>query len=407
MRDDKFSNHVKTVFDSYDDGLADQGWEQLEKKYPLKTKSKPLYWWLSGVAAAILFIGFILFYNPETTINDIDQKVVANNPDLTLPKADTALQITGKRSFEKKAPEGEVEKALVNELTEVGLIANNTISAENELRNSGNVTEAAIAVVSEKNTGDSESSIVAARPTTDSLSQKLSLEDFLKKESALNVRSAQVSDKTKGNSTTSFDVFAGTFVNYFENNPVKVNAGFGINANIKVSKKFYLSMGAGVSENQISYENSLPSTARQALMSSFIRADGGPSDDVKINATLLNLDIPIALKFYPGKSTNFYLLTGINSNSYINQKYVESYNSFDFASNSVVNNQQQVEEKRLKGFDFANSAILGIGFNQPLGKGNVLIFEPYFKPSLKGIGDKNIRLNSIGLNLKLNINNDK
>jgi hypothetical protein len=118
---------------------------------------------------------------------------------------------------------------------------------------------------------------------------------------------------------------------------------------------------------------------------------------------LLNLDLPIVFKFYPTKKQNFYISTGINSNSYLAQRYDFNYR----ATNQNINNGQptfyeETEKSRLNGFNFANSAIFAIGINQKLGKNTSLIFEPYFKPAIGYMGSNNLKINTAGLNLKFN-----
>ncbi|MNR33694.1 hypothetical protein D3C85_1513870 [compost metagenome] len=112
----------------------------------------------------------------------------------------------------------------------------------------------------------------------------------------------------------------------------------------------------------------------------------------------------MVVKFFPSKKQDFYISTGINSSSYITQKYTYNYNWSNFGvKNGEAQVQQETEKSSLKGFDFANSAIIAIGINQNIGK-NVLIFEPYYKPALSTMGDKNLRISSAGLNLKFNFN---
>jgi hypothetical protein len=466
--EDKFSNHVKSVFDEYEDETADQGWAELLKKYPDKQAaavqprgSSAMRLWIGGIAASILVACFILFFATEQNKNKEDltsKKTIAKN-------GETPVAATENKTEENISEENiagantEIIKEVARPLIarqmkpEVGTYSISDHTKPKEITLSVPAVQAADVpkhVVKEPVAQTPIAShvpqnAIASSKKPDSVKKPVAFSEFLANESkAASAKGSAKEKKQIGN--TSFDVYAGTFFNYFEDNPAKLNAGFGFNANVKVSKKIYLSLGAGLSENKIAYENSLPRGALDAFTSSFplnssnelsgavnsptggngpagpngatgaTGANGtpnisftsrtsGPSTDVKINATLINLDIPIALKFYAGKGERFYFLTGVNSNSYINQKYMQTYSTFNYLSQTTENNEQEVEGSKLSGFDFASSAIFAIGINQDLGKKNTLTFEPFYRPSLRGLGDKNIRLNTIGINLKLNLKN--
>jgi hypothetical protein len=447
--DDKFSNHVKSVFDEYEDGSADQGWAELLKKYPDRglgaakpRKVIPMQWWLGAVAASVLLACFILFFANE---QPTDQVQVADKEHTEIP-GDTPPVVEPEKEIH--AAEPAATTAHEPGVAIAGTVHNTTTYIQAEPIASQPYAEQP---VTEQKPVQQEPIIqqvpiveqvtkenpATAFNTTDQEKKPTSIEDFLDQETK-NAPALAANEK-KSKSLTSFDIYAGTFLNYFENNPAKMNAGFGVNANVKISKKVYLSVGAGLSENTIAYENSLPSGSVDALTSSFPLSSpaqglnstakpgggssgaiesnppnvtfasktSGPSTDVSVNAILLNLDIPIALKFYAGKSDRFYVLTGINSNSYINQKYMQSYSTFNYLSNTTETKEQEVEGSKLNGFDFANSAIFAFGISQDLSKSTTLTFEPFYRPSLKGLGDKNIRLNTIGVNLKLNLKGNK
>src|SRR5690606_31086583 len=55
--DDRLTQKIREAFEQYNDDRADYGWLELRKKYPVKNRRKPLYYWL-GSAAAVLVLGF-------------------------------------------------------------------------------------------------------------------------------------------------------------------------------------------------------------------------------------------------------------------------------------------------------------------------------------------------------------
>jgi hypothetical protein len=263
---------------------------------------------------------------------------------------------------------------------------------------------------------------IVSTPNLSNPVNPITTEEFLKEQSKIAATKAEAKVKEKKTKVrnNSYEIFTGTFLNYFGDNDVKVNAGFGLNANLKVSKNLFLSVGAGISQNNIAYQSYTPNQQKGLLYDaapSYSTNTGGSAvtntlqagyiSNTKLNAQLLSLDLPITLKFYPTKKQNFYFSTGFNSNSYFAQKYDYTYtlNSSSSFSSSAQSELEKTEKSKFKGFDLANSAIFAIGINQKFGKTNSLTFEPYFKPAIRDMGDKNLRINTVGLNLKLNFGN--
>ena len=445
--DEKLVQQIKTVFDDYNDGLSEHGWSELRQKYPKKENKKLPIWWLSGIAATLLVIAgvylshvfdtekVILRANTAPKENPIKENDIVENKSESFLPSDTENTISKNNSTVAKthsnnrlnnsfAPEKQhlAQNAIVTNqkvAKEVNNIAPNenstpvkpVITTENnkQIIASAQVDEHNIA---EKSVPDKTVEVVEkdTKPT------KLSTTDFLNEQSKI-LANNNKETKQHNRSQTTIDVFTGTFFNYHDNNEAKLSAGVGLNANVKVAKNVVLSFGAGISQNKVSYENKVPvelaSTmfATQNTVSSDVPLNRAYSatatNDISFNGQLLNIDLPMVVKFYPTNKQDFYISTGINSSSYLTQKYTYNYNWSNFnVKNGEEQPQQKVEKSKLKGFDFANSAIFAIGINQNMGK-NVLIFEPYYKPALNTMGDKNLKISSAGLNLKFNFNGAK
>ena len=439
MSDEELVQQINSVFDDYDDGLGEQGWTELHKKYPEKENKKLPIWWLTGIAATLLVVVGLYFSNAFDAEKVIlranhtpKESVLPNNSINSTESASTTaidsiaseknpfLKNSQKQSSKSKhvAENAKYEVAQSNPtnlLKEVNPIFSNSITEQlkpsNTIENSNTVI--ASTKTDEKviaNAGMETAKEVIEKPSK----PKLSTEDFLKEQSKIIANNETKSMKKNSSSTTTLDVFTGTFFNYHDDNEAKLSAGIGLNANIKIAKNLVLSLGAGISQNKVSYENKVPVEVSQAMFSSREGAmNMAPSNgvysvtatnDVNFNGQLLSIDLPMVVKFFPSKKQDFYISTGINSSSYITQKYTYNYNWSNFGvKNGEAQVQQETEKSSLKGFDFANSAIIAIGINQNIGK-NVLIFEPYYKPALSTMGDKNLRISSAGLNLKFNFN---
>ncbi|MNJ92938.1 hypothetical protein D3C87_106130 [compost metagenome] len=439
MSDEELVQQINSVFDDYDDGLGEQGWTELRKKYPEKENKKLPIWWLTGIAATLLVVVGLYFSNafdaekvilranhtPKESVlpnNSINRTESASTTaiDSIASEINPFLKNLQKQSSKSKhvAENAKYEVAQSNPtnlVKEVNPIFSNSITEQ--LKPSNTIENINTVIASTKtdekviaNAGMETAKEVIEKPSK----PKLSTEDFLKEQSKIIANNETKSMKKNSSSTTTLDVFTGTFFNYHDDNEAKLSAGIGLNANIKIAKNLVLSLGAGISQNKVSYENKVPVEVSQAMFSSREGAmNMAPSNgvysvtatnDVNFNGQLLSIDLPMVVKFFPSKKQDFYISTGINSSSYITQKYTYNYNWSNFGvKNGEAQVQQETEKSSLKGFDFANSAIIAIGINQNIGK-NVLIFEPYYKPALSTMGDKNLRISSAGLNLKFNFN---
>lgn len=446
--DEELIEQIKVVFDDYDDGLGEQGWADLRKKFPEKENKKLPIWWLSGIAASLLLVMGLYFgevFNTEKTIlqnaknNKIETPSTTNSGHIT-PQNDSITEnqvatveeppVVQKRTQQATQPSEQV-------IAENPLIASNLAVAEKQLeKNTVSPVETtknnppATAVVdngSMVTTTKTENNQVAGIAQTEVVpkntlekgtpSTKLSTEEFLNKESQKLANNKNKNLEKNSSSKTTLDVYTGTFFNYHDNNEAKLSAGVGLNANVKVTKNLVFSFGAGISQNKVSYENKVPMEVSTSMFAARDNAmslapsstvySATATNDVSFNGQLLTIDLPMAVKFYPTKKQDFYISTGINSTSYLSQKYTYNYNWSNFqVKNGEAQQRQETEKSSLRGFDFANSAIIAIGINQNLGR-NTLIFEPYYKPALGTMGDKNLRISSAGLNLKFNFNGAK
>lgn len=420
--DEELVLRIKSVFEDADDGGSENGWLALREKYPEPKKKLPI-WWMTGIAASILVVfGLFLWVNKSPKeIEHTTQTVKTKTDEIATPGIKQNEQSTHLK--QDKVVPSPIEKhnqsiPLAQEKAIVKTVEPKTIEDKLKITTAEHVvavnpkvqTNAILKIDSVKekvqqNPVIANNAIVTPAETKNT---KKTTEEFLKEQTKLLAKSStKVEDKSKA-IKNSIDVFTGTFLNYYADNTVKLNAGFGVNANVKVTKGVFLSFGAGVSQNKIDYKNSVPvaAVASSDALNSYVAKGGmvvstSSISDVKINAQLLNLDLPVTLKFYPTKKQNFYVAAGVNSNSYLNQKYTYGYNVNTVSSLGYTSEpKEEVEKTKLKGFDFANSAIFAIGINQNIGKSNSIIFEPYFKPAIGSMGEKNLKINTVGLNLK-------
>jgi hypothetical protein len=425
--DERLSKHIKTVFDdldqvwtdrlvvpaaSIDIGDPDHGWLELRKKYPEKNNRKVLYLWLSGLAASLLIIAGALFLNQASLPGDQSARLSSKKNSLH-PKLASPSPIVEEHPFlghNRKLPQENLRAAQSDQKHSIIIPpASRDIDAiEIPLPSNQLLQDSAVSVVS-THTADTTMIPVTKVAANQTQRQESDTYNFLREENKRlhqqNKSALPATAKSAKESTakTLFDVYTATFLNYYGDNPSSVNAGGGFNANIRINKHIYLAVGAGISENNISYNDSSRPSALSGDLSSVVLSNGDivPITGSKLEANFLNIDLPLAVKFYPGKSGRYYFSTGINSSTYLNQKYITSFNYYNQSASSYSSVKNKSEELEFNGFDFAGNAIFAVGINQRLSKNSILTFEPFFKPALKGIGEKNFRINTVGMSLKL------
>jgi hypothetical protein len=450
--DEELVSQIKTVFENYDDDSSENGWAKLREKYPEKESKKLPFWWISGIAAAILIaLGLFLTLDKSAQKIDSGQQIVKQQP-IIKQKIDSIINspsIANKEEIKpvKNLTENTVDKAPIvkpKTVSKAPLWENSIIvdlkketviaKVEQPIKNE-TITNQKVAViqnpihqnavVNKVDTAqkiNNQNQVIANNNGTvvkDPVIVKKTTEQFLNDQSKILAQKPKEETKTK-EIKSSIEVFSGTFLNYYGNNAAKLNAGIGVNANVKLTKSLFVSFGAGISQNKIDYQKSIPSEVSRSMSSYSADAvvsspNNNPGafnsttiSDISVNAQLLNFDIPVSLKYYPTKKQNFYIATGINSNTYLSQKYTYGYN---LSNKNVLGitqtaKQEETERSKVNGFDFATSAIFAIGINQNIGN-NSLTFEPYFKPAIGNMGEKNLRINTVGLNLKFNFTSSK
>lgn len=450
--EEELVQHIKAVFEDYDDGLAANGWTALREKYPEKENKKLPIWWLSGIAASLLLVALLYFTEAFDTEKVILRASTSKIDTLKLENSNADAVTAGVQKSITKEQNTLVENSvqgnevLANEIEapqQFGTVARQTAiengmkkaptdlinsSIENQTKNTVVIDQSTILAATKTETVNTAESPLATNktavapnidPVNETKAAKLTTEEFLTEQSKIIATNENKKDIKKNNtSKTTLDVFTGTFFNYHDNNEAKLSAGLGLNANVKVTKNLVFSFGAGISQNRVSYENQVPAQVAEAMFDSKSNAlnaaavsgaaySATATNDLSFNGQLLSIDIPMVIKLFPTSKQDFYISTGINSSSYLSQRYTYSYSVSNFAvQNGTAQPQQQTEKSSLSGFDFANTAIIAIGINQNIGK-NILIFEPYYRPALNTMGEKNLRISSAGLNLKFNFNGAK
>ncbi|HXH99039.1 MAG TPA: hypothetical protein VNI52_02135 [Sphingobacteriaceae bacterium] len=216
--------------------------------------------------------------------------------------------------------------------------------------------------------------------------------------------------EASNNKKLGLSFYAGPFFNYAQGSGNSMNLGAGVTSDISLGKRLTLITGLAIAKNTLIYGNKLPvASNRDFLFSQQDRSTstGSISQISKLEAQLLNLDIPVNLKYSISREPNKVFITaGLSSFTYLNETYRYSYTSQNKSLGISSPSRDEVINKNFGKFDLAQTLNMSFGLTNS-GKFQDFVFEPFIKYPLGALGSQNIRFGSAGINLKLNIKPSK
>lgn len=232
-----------------------------------------------------------------------------------------------------------------------------------------------------------------------------------------NGRPVNESDERRGRFSVGF--VTTSLMNYADGNTASdVHFGAGITSGWKLNDRLSVHSGVILAENSLSLDKSNSSVQ---AMASFApnRAETtelsavGKNNIVQnispnsMDVNLLVMDIPLNVTYRVEVGRSNLLLTGgLSSFAYLDQEY-SYHNTMQLYTDASVDAPEPVvrNEKAFSHFDFAKQLNIAVGTELPLGKGSVLILEPYVKYPLGELTSEHIRFGSAGMNLRLSFGN--
>jgi hypothetical protein len=448
--DDNLKNHIKEVFENFEDTSADEGWLLLRKKFPAGQARRPLVWLWWGAAAAVLliFLGIGLWINSGTrqsekrivkTINhaqptnlatnkthrDTLDKVTTNKENLAKAtiKANPAINSNGFKTFgqvKKLAQPALLTKSSLKDTSIKNSVIAKTVNNDKNINNQVPVQQLATAgkptaaasqqpgtkvpdqqLVTAAQTPSVNSSIIKKQPPAKSINSMFAEDKVVKspEDEKLKIDTKRVR----------FSVYAATYFNYAKGSNNQVNEGLGVTTDLRITKNLKFVTGIAIAQNTLNFSSTAPPVTAQyeyaaaatSVIPQALNVNNYAVPTLKnYDASLVGLDIPLNLKYeFNPQKNDTYVLAGLSSGTFINQTYTSQYNY----PNSFSSQQTQdvITHSSANSFYFAKTLNVAFGVGYPLGK-NRLVIEPFLKYPLQGLGSQDIRFGSGGLNLKFN-----
>ncbi|HEY0670526.1 MAG TPA: hypothetical protein VGD22_20245 [Sphingobacteriaceae bacterium] len=439
--DKNLKEHIIKVFDQYEDSGADHGWLELRKKYPAKSARRPIIWW-SSAAAILVFAGSLFFLNTQ---NQDEQTIISKNQLKKVQEATSTNKNSGltieKTPELKNVNQSKHDIALAIRKPAKTIASGPSVSdIHNNAKATADFNEPIIS--SEKESGIEVASLnilsqePAIKPvpeeelrthTDQPLIQENDIESnkpiigshsFLaeKKPDILGDKKVPLIEKNEDlqNKRMELTFYAGPFFNYAEGSSTSMNLGAGVSSGISLSKRVTLIAGLALAKNTLVFDSEVPANSYVAFLNSTpldqksqnLLATSSVAQISKFEAQLLNLDIPVNIKYSLSREPDKVFVTaGLSSFTYLNEAYRYSYNYLTSGSNSFSSgssSNDKVINKNFGKFDLAQTLNLSFGFTHTA-KVQRFVIEPFIKYPLGTLGSQNIRFGSAGINFKLSI----
>jgi cytoskeletal protein RodZ len=420
--DEELINHIKNGLADHEEEYVVGSWENFNKK---EKKRPAIILWMGGIgaAAAVLLIGFALFFNEnskEKTISgdngiaktaplEVDEPTISDNnidssndriqpePTERISTASTAL--IGK----KEAIVTNSNLAVINPAPDPLRLTPPLIAANAIVKQPDPLVQQQNSVVKQPD----PVAVVTADPTDNIAKKPITLDAFLAKENELNT-----SKKTTGEKQTLTNKWdLGVVVApSFGNTTDKLNMGYGVSMAYNLNSK--VSVGSGISYNEMgASKDIIGSSAPNSPSANALVSDTKSLESV--NTRVSGIDIPLEVRY--NLSSRFYANVGVSAFAVINQQQNNVYLRGTVIQETTLNlagdvkpqsflRTEKVSEKATETLS-PNSRLIGFynfsfGYRQKLSKDKSIGIEPFMKVPMKDVTKENLRLLGTGLKIK-------
>lgn len=452
LEDKKLAEHIRTVFEDFEDEGATVGWQELRRSYPSR-KRRPLILWFSSAAAVMVLVSGLWIWRgggsdlmeavkPEFSRSDkpsnlqnlskvgeavnsgsTESRTADSNPERInshVPVRKTEVTAENRPLEAIKTPlipnyDSSEPGGIIAQTDPETRVTESLESERPELQRKLDLSQPAIAEMS--STSRLNEAIVSVPTNTEKEitvtaygQQRFSVQN---QNPGLTEDIIEASQKSKAalDKKVSFAIVGGSYFNFAEGSEASLNFSAGLASDIRLTRNLKLSTGLTLATNNLYFEHGVPSTQNLDYFSAPLYSSNPGSNFVNVaaeySAQLLNLDIPLNLKYITGKS-GFFISGGLSSGLYLSENYTMAYKTFDLSnsSNQAVESADKVRET-FSGVDFAKTLNFSFGRNFVFGKKQTISIEPFVKYPLQGLGAQDLRFGASGIHLRLNFNSAK
>lgn len=429
LTDQELTNKIRQAFDGFEDPGADQGWEELRKKFPEEKRRPLLIWWWSAAAIFILCL-CTWFLLPQR--NQEDQNLAGRDKEIeqTFPKQhdikdneEDSLYTENQHYKSQNSINNDANHVAVsgkNRPDEVLIETDKPVSLEVYSNSSPKIAVVNQPVTDSTKVSETQILAGAAIDQKDPVPINNPVANTSENYAMTETKSPELRKEEPKKPTTNkkeklgLSFYAGSYFNYSEGSDTKLNFGAGVSSDLKLGKNLRLSTGVSIAKNSLNYDGGLPSSSNSDKAYNSVAPPNTTINPPNLtlqtitsyNADLLSLDIPVNLKYLIIPEANkLYISAGLSSGTQINETYVYYYQNYSTASGFLSNEAKGDEtKKQFQSFDLARTFNLSFGFSTRLSKTQHITIEPFLKYPLGGLGSENLRFGSSGINLKLNFN---
>jgi hypothetical protein len=430
--DDELFAHIKESLAEHEETYVPGAWERFEKKESKRTG----WYWLAGLssAAAVLLIGFVLFYSANKKPNheivlEAKVKPIKQNVN-TLP--DTSSTVINPhavaQNLETKVAENEAVVAqrknnlvhnspLIVTVKQPDPIKHDVIvSNVQPVISQGQINVPNPGVRADQNgvkqsANDSIALVkvdIKEKPIVDD-NRPRSFQEFLDAEVKAN-KGTLAATKSTAKKIDKWDM--GVVVAPSIDNSKKLNMGYGFSLDYALSSKVSISSGVsynemGASKSAINHANSAPNSP------------SAPSAMVKetkslqsVEASLAGIDIPLGIKY--NLSKKLYANVGVSAFAILNQEQHNNYlrGTVEYVPTDMVNvagfkavfMEKKVSEpvpaEEIRDDKYLGFYNLSFGYKQSISGNKAFSVEPFMKLPMKSFTKENLHLMGTGLRLK-------
>ena len=422
--------HIRESLIEHEESYQLGAWEKFNT--PVKKRRRFFMPFLQG-AAAILIIGLITFLIVNKEPNSLDtviSKTKTEQPKVEPNADENAIRIeqkpiTGNKSTDtyndnlKEKAVNSQNLGIAKTNPSLAIAQNQTVLNTQEAIATTNLpVQNQTAIINKVETVETQKPIekkvenVISKPIQETVviakveEPKTNIIDFLANETK-NSTTKNAEEKTAKNN----DRFTlGLVVAPSFGNVKRLNMGYGVSVDYKLSDKFALN--SGLAYNQMAASKGVIDNRQSDMASvSAIAKSGSTKSLESVEERVTGIDIPLEIKYNVSK--NLYANVGVSAFAVINQRRnntfleerivqpagLSSANSFSsvLVTQRVTESQAVTETQDYSYLGFYN---LSFGYKKKISKNNSFAVEPFLKLPMREVKTENLRLIGTGVKLK-------